>query len=159
MWVVTSTVEGMIPTRLQDTWHVRELPVLIAAARIVDSGKRVSPHELAEVEELELELDDVVIACEALVPTYLHAGRAPRRGGDIRGMLIVTGLTDEGRRATCLWPDGDSAVDQLLDALRQAENLAIDPDDKDALRKAGGQLASVIAEVIAAVVARQAGVS
>lgn len=70
-------------------------------------------------------------------------------------------LTERGRRTTGLWPDGDTAVEQLLNTLRQAENLTVDPHDKFAQRKAGGQLAtvcrSVIAEVIAAVVTRQAG--
>lgn len=67
----------------------------------------------------------------------------------------------DGPPASGLWPNGDTAVEQLLNALRQAEELADDPDDKSALRKAGGQLAlvsrGVLAEVIAAVVTRQAG--
>jgi hypothetical protein len=51
---------------------------------------------------------------------------------------------------------GRATVEQLLRALRQAEDLTDDPDDKSALRKAGGRLATVsrrvIAEAIAAVV-------
>ncbi|MDZ5662362.1 hypothetical protein SFC79_11355 [Nocardioides sp. S-58] len=148
----------MIPTRLRDTWQSRELPVLVAAAQILDLGERVTPHELADAVDLDLDL--VEAACEALVPTYLTAGRSPARMGG-PGQLILIGLTDQGRRATGLWPDGDTAVEQLLDALRQAESLTSDPDDQTALRKAGGQLASVsrgvLAEVIAAVVTRQAG--
>lgn len=159
--VVASTFRRMIPTRLNDTWHSRELPVLIAAARVVDTGEHVTPDELAEVDDLDLGADAIEMACEALVPTYLDAGRAPRRGGETRGMLVITGVTDDGRRATGLWPDGDTAVAQLLSALRQAEDLTDDPDDQTALRKAGGQLAtvsrSVLAEVIAAVITRQAG--
>lgn len=135
--------------------------MLIAAARIVDSGEHVPPDPLAEVDDLDLDIDTIEMACEALVPTYLDAGRSPRRGGETRGMLVMTGVTDEGRRATGLWPDGDTAVEQLLSALRQAEDLADDPDDQTALRKAGGQLTtvsrSVLAEVLAAVIARQAG--
>ena len=84
---------------------------------------------------------------------------AARAGGP--GTLWEIEILECGRRATGLWPNGDTAVEQLLDALRQAEELADDLDDKSALRKAGGQLASVsrgvLAEVIAAVVTRQAG--
>jgi hypothetical protein len=161
LWVVTSTVRDMIPTRLPGTWHSRELPVLVAAARILETGDTVTAHDLYDVEDLDLDLAAIETALEALHPTYVDGGRSPMRGGDVRGMLNLTRLTDHGRRATGLWPDGDTAVDQLLDALRQAAGLTDDPDDKDALRKAGGQLAavsrSVVAEVIAAVIARQAG--
>lgn len=76
-------------------------------------------------------------------------------------IVMVAHLTGRGRRATGLWPNGEDAVEQLIDAMRQAEDLVSDDDDKTALRKAGGQLASVsrgvLAEVIAAVVTRQAG--
>lgn len=151
----------MIPTRLPSTWHTRELPVLIAAARVLETGDTATADGLLEVEDLELDLDAIEMALEALFPTYVDGGRSPMRGGDVRGTLNLTRLTDDGRRATGLWPDGNTAVDQLLNALRQAERLTSDPDDKDALRKASGQLASVtrsiLAEVIAAVIARQAG--
>lgn len=146
---------------LPDRWSTRDLPVLLAAAKVLDLGASVTPQELAEAEGLGLDADAVEIACEALVPTYITAGRTPGRLGAPKGGLILTGLTERGRRATGLWPDGETAVEQLLDALRQAEDLTDDPDEKTALRKAGGQLAtvsrSVVAEVIAAVVTRQAG--
>jgi hypothetical protein len=88
--------------------------------------------------------------------------RRQRTGSGEIYLAIASGVTERGRRATGLWPDGDTAVEQLLSALRQAEELTDDPDEKTALRKASGQLASVsrtvVAEVIAAVVTRQAGI-
>jgi hypothetical protein len=85
-----------------------------------------------------------------------------RAAGGVVYLATAIRITERGRRATGLWPDGDTAVEQLLTALRQAEDLTDDPDDKTALRKAGSQLATVsrgvIAEVIAAVVTRQAGI-
>ena len=107
-----------------------------------------------------MDRDDVGRAFDSLIPSYFD-GKVHRAAGGVVYVATAKRLTERGRRATGLWPDGDTAVDQLLSAIRQAEDLTDDPDDKSALRKAGGQPAtvsrSVIAEVIAAVVTRQAG--
>lgn len=145
---------------LPDRWQTRDFPVLRAAAACLESQDLppVRADQLAE--QTGFTEDDVIRACQALHPTYI----AGKPLGTMAGVMdfFVTGLTDAGRRATGLWPKGDDAVAQLLDALRLAEDFTDDPDDKSALRKAGGQLASVsrdvLAEVIAAVVTRQAGI-
>lgn len=144
---------------LPDRWHSRDFPVLLAAARYLDSDQ-LPPASAADLaSETGLDAHDVIRACQALYPGFI-AGRPIESMGGVDD-FFVTALTERGRRAVGLWPDGEDAVQQLLDALRQAEELTDDPDDKSALRKAGGQLASVsrgvVAEVIAAVIARQSG--
>lgn len=146
---------------LRDRWADRDLPVLRAVAPILDEGGIVD----ADDEEL---LGKVGLTQEVVAQSFVALGQAEYLdvnvtrflGGDVAA--VASGLLERGRRAVGIWPDGDDAVEQLLSALRQAEELTDDPDDKTALRKAGGQLAtvsrSVVAEVIAAVVTRQAGI-
>jgi hypothetical protein len=145
--------------RLSDEWHSRDLPVLVETAHRLKTTPSVTSGQIAPA--VDLEADETARAFDALIGTYL-VGKVQRTGNGEIYVAIASGVTERGRRATGLWPDGDTAVEQLLSALRQAEELTDDLDDKSALRKASGQLAtvsrSVIAEVIAAVVTRQAGV-
>lgn len=157
----------MTDGNLPDVWTTRDLPVLREFARRIE----------ADVEEVDTSIEAVSTGTGFDERTVRRARSALVEGGYLRerqvemhsmdgtrtvypwGSWLV--LTERGRRTVGLWPDGDAAVAQLLSALRQAEDLTQDPDDKTALRKAGGQLASVsrsvVAEVIAAVVTRQAG--
>jgi hypothetical protein len=72
----------------------------------------------------------------------------------------VSELTERGRRAVGLWPSGESA-DALVEALRQAEELTDDPEERTLIRRAAGAIGSVsreiMVDVVAAVVARQSG--
>ncbi len=143
---------------LSDQWHSRDLPVLVETADRLKTSPTVTSGQIAPA--IGIDADQAARAFDALIGTYL-VGKVQRAGNGEIYVAIATGVTERGRRTTGLWPDGDSAVEQLLSALRQAEELTDDPDDKSALRKASGQLASVsrsvVAEVIAAVVMRQAG--
>jgi hypothetical protein len=134
------------------------LPVLVETAHRLRTTHTVTSGQVAPA--VDLEADEVARAFEALIGPYL-VGKVHRSGNGEIYLAIATGVTERGRRSTGLWPDGDTAVEQLLSALRQAEELTDDPDEKSALRKASRQLAtvsrSVVAEVIAAVVTRQAG--
>jgi hypothetical protein len=154
------TVPPMSQEMLPERWNSRDLPVLRAAAAHLESEEHPPVRVSDLCERTGLDEDAVIRACQALHPTYISGKPLATMGGVTD--FFVTGLTDAGRRATGLWPNGDDAVAQFLDALRQAEDLVEDPEDKTALRKAGGQLAtvsrSVVAEVIAAVVTRQAGI-
>lgn len=145
--------------RLADTWNSREFPVLLEVARQLEGGTLSDHGSVARA--LGMDADEVGRAFDALIPSFLD-GSVQRAAGGVIYSAMAKRLTERGRRATGLWPDGDTAVEQLLSALRQAEELTDDPDDKSALRKAAGQLAtvslSVIAEVIAAVVTRQTGI-
>lgn len=146
---------------LPDRWTTRDLPVLRAAAPILDEGGIVDSEDAEFLEEVGMPQEVVAQALVALGQAeYLDVGVTQFLSGDVSA--VASGLLERGRRAVGIWPDGEAAVEQLLSALRQAEELTADVDDKTALRKASGQLASVsrsvVAEVIAAVVTRQAGI-
>lgn len=153
----------MSPEQISDRWHTRDKHVLVEFARRIDGGETsVDSREVAA----ELDLDEAECARVAVALAddgYLTiAGKPISAWGSGPVIVLVADLTGKGRRNTGIWPNEDTAVEQLLSALSKAELLADDPDDKTALRKAGGQLAtvsrSVLAEVIAAVVTRQAGI-
>jgi hypothetical protein len=161
--VLAGTVPPMTTDEtLADRWTSRDKPVLMEFARRIDDGETaVDSRQVAA----HLDLDEAECARVAVALAddgYLKiAGKPITAWGSGPVIVLVADLTGKGRRATGIWPDSDDAVERLLQALRQAEDLADDPDDKTALQKAGGQLASVsrnvLAEVIAAVVTRQAG--
>ena len=153
------TVLSVSQEPLPDRWRSRDLPILLETARQADRGDEPDLTAMAAVAGCEPR--DVERSLAALADAgYLHAVRGPDTLAG-PGTIWELEILERGRRATGLWPNGDDAVAQLLDALRQAEDLVDDPEEKTALRKAGGQLATVsrnvIAEVIAAVVTRQAG--
>ncbi|WP_116951622.1 hypothetical protein [Jiangella endophytica] len=71
--------------------------------------------------------------------------------------VLLTGLTERGRRAVGVWPSGEN-VDALVEALQQAAEATSDPEEKSALRRAAGAVLgvskNVMTEVVAAVIAR-----
>jgi hypothetical protein len=75
--------------------------------------------------------------------------------------FMVGGLTERGRRASGLWPGGES-VEALIDALRQAEEAADDPEEMRIIRRAAGAIGMVsrdiMVDVVAAVVTKQSGI-
>lgn len=106
----------------------------------------------------ELEDDEVIAALKGLLHGYIVGKPMETMGGTID--FFVTDLTERGRRSVGLWPSGESA-DALVDALRQAEELTEDPDEKTMIRRAAGAIGSVsrdiMVDVVAAVVSRQSG--
>lgn len=160
MSVFPRTVPIMKPIEpLPDRWSSRDLSVLMATARALDSGEHhVEPEAVAD--EVGLMTSEVGAAYDALVGAYLSAGRTPGTMGYPKGSWVATGLTERGRRAVGLWPSGEG-VDALIDALRKAEETAEAADDRSALRRAwssiGGVSREVMVDVLGAVVARQSG--
>lgn len=130
---------------LNDRWYSRDFPILLAAAKAADSGEELLVDPLCE--QLNVRYRDVLAAMDALRDSgyfvNIHFSH------DMGGTFSHIRLTEKARRAVGLWPNGDTAAEALLDALRQAEDLAEDPDDRSALRKAAGQLGSVSRSVIA----------
>jgi len=157
--VVCSTVGRMTDHQpLPDRWSSRDFRVLLAAARRLDGGEthlQVRPL----VSDTGLDEGEIIAALQALLDVYIVG----KPLGSLQGTIdfLVTGLTERGRRAGGLWPSGESA-DALIDALRHAEELTDDPEEKSLLRRAGGAVGSVsrdiMVDVVAAVVARQSGV-
>lgn len=114
---------------MPDNWAPRDLPVLIAAAEHLDRnpGSPTEPRELAR-NLPDLDRDEVARALHALSPTYLTTAGERAVGGEDVPDLIVTGLTDEGRRAAGLWPKRANITASLIAAL---ETAAEDVEDED----------------------------
>jgi hypothetical protein len=91
------------PARLE-LEHVRLELGGQCSVRLFPTTANLSPgcpsRRLAQAEGLNVDVYLVEVAREALVPTYLTAARTPARAG--RSELVLTGLTDAGRRATGL---------------------------------------------------------
>jgi hypothetical protein len=147
---------------LPDRWQTRDFPVLVEAARAIDAGDRVDVTEISAA--LELEETEAKRALGALK----QAGYLEDRPVGVVGEVGVvgawgswTGLTERGRRAVGIWPSGQAA-DSLVDALRQAEDMVTDPEEKTLLRRAAGAMGSVsrevLTDVMAAVIKSQAGI-
>ena len=144
--------------RLSDTWHPRELPVLVAIAEAKEAGDYgIRARHLAS--SMGMDFDQVILAVEALTPTYVSAKPLDAWGG--RMDWGIQGLTEAGRRAVGLWPD-DRPVLDFIDALNRAAEATSDPEEKTLLRRAAGQLGMVsrdiLIDITAAVMAKHAGV-
>ncbi len=146
--------------KLNERWHSRDLPVLVEAARQLDSGQtHVDGGRVARA--LDLDSAQVNAALDALIPTYLQ-GRTHRAGNGEIYMVLINRLTDRGRRAVGLWPDEDNDADALIQLLEQAASQTDDEEDQSALRRAGRALrgvpAAVLADVTAALIRQQTGI-
>lgn len=143
--------------RLPDRWAERDFPLLLAAARHLDAGAHVIQISTL-TGELDIELSDALRSARALLGTYLTGKTVDSMAGPRDA--IITDLTERGRRATGLWPSGESA-DALVEALRQAEEATDDLEEKNNLRRAAGAVMGVgrdvMTDVIAAVISKQMG--
>ncbi len=100
---------------LPDTWFTRDLPVLRAIARLVDTPAHGgSPYLLgAVVPASGLPKAEVAVAAKALAaagyiePLTNHAGEIVR----------VTAISAEARRLAGLWPTPQGEWDRLLEQL------------------------------------------
>lgn len=149
----------MVDAGLPDRWSSRDYPVLVATARVLDSGEMpASVSDVAAQLDATLDYDEIIAALKGLLHGYIVGKPMDTMGGTID--FFVTDLTERGRRAVGLWPSGEAA-DALVDALRQAESLTDDPEEKTMIRRAAGAIGSVsrdiMVDVVAAVVTRQSG--
>lgn len=110
-----------------DLWATRDLPVLEEVTWRIDQDEDTSPESIADA--IGLEYEDVNRSLRAL----------ERRGlieADhmLAGIVGVNTVAGEAYKLTGLHPDGDNAVSQLIDALRQAADQVDDPEEKSRLR-------------------------
>ncbi|MCT1986753.1 hypothetical protein M3C61_06935 [Dermacoccus abyssi] len=142
---------------LPDRWTERDFPLLMAVARRLDAGEHVVQVS-ALVDELELELPVALRSARTLLGTYVTGRSVDSMSGPLDA--IISDLTERGRRATGLWPSGESA-DALVEALRQAEEATDDPEEKGNLRRAAGAVMGVgrdvMTDVMASVISKQMG--
>lgn len=109
------------PSPLPDTWFTRDLPVLRAIARLVDTPEHGgSPYLLgAVVPASGLPKADVVVAAKALASAG-YVEPLTNHAGDI---VRITAISAEARRLAGLWPTPQGEWDRLLEqATARAEN-------------------------------------
>jgi hypothetical protein len=100
---------------LPDVWFTRDLPVLRAIARLVDSSEHgSSPYLLgAVVPASGLPKAEVIAAAKALAAAgYIEP--LTNHNGDI---VRITAISAEARRLTGLWPTPQGEWDRLIEQL------------------------------------------
>jgi hypothetical protein len=100
---------------LPDVWFTRDLPVLRAIARLVDSSEHGnSPYLLgAVVPASGLPKAEVIAAAQALAAAgYIEP--LTNHNGDI---VRITAISAEARRLAGLWPTPQGEWDRLLEQL------------------------------------------
>lgn len=99
-----------------DVWTTRDLPVLRAAAELIDerAGRATDYRMIAE--RAGLEPDDVARAVVNLDQRYISAKLQRALGGQIV-LASVLAITAQGLEATGRWPTPETAVDRLLASL------------------------------------------
>lgn len=143
--------------RLNDRWHSRDFPILLALARASEDGGRLRFDEVAE--DLSIRYRDVVASIDLLRTNgYVDCRQVHQDGGSA---AVHIRLSERGLRAVGLWPDEDQAAAALIELLTKAADQVDDEDEAGNLRKAGRLLksvpSSVLADVTAALIRQQTG--
>lgn len=103
-----------MPDLLPDSWFTRDLPVLRAVARLVDSPAHGGAPYLGQVVPASgLPRPQVVAAVRGLVDTGYVAALTNVAGDVVR----ITGISGEARRLTGLWPTPQSEWERLGEQL------------------------------------------
>ena len=122
---------------MDDTWTARELPVLNAAAVLLESSYMVTVSDIAE--RTGLEQPDVARALDALHPSHVDF-RKTETGGDPTFWYVLK-VTPEARRAVGQWPTAEGLIDRLAQAFADAAEHEDDAEKHYQLRQAAGLIA------------------
>lgn len=137
---------------LPDLWATRDLPVLIATARLLDeSGGPLMSHQIADAAGVEFR--DAIRGLINLGNGYLEVRDASTMA---ERDCYVTGITAQGLRAAGQWPSADTAVDRFLAALDKQIDNTVEGTPKAsrlrALRENAGSIGrDVLVEVMGGV--------
>lgn len=142
----------------EPTWERVEFPLLLEVSEAERTGGRVRLNGGPAGEPLER-----MLAGQRLIEAGYVTGPKPLRDGGQPIVVVMTGLTERGLRAVGAWPAPDADVGALfLEVLERAAEEAVDDGDRSRLRKVGEQARGLgrdtLANVIAAVIARQTGI-
>ncbi|HTS99950.1 MAG TPA: hypothetical protein VMI33_25380 [Streptosporangiaceae bacterium] len=140
---------------MEDTWGVREMPVLSAAVALLEHSYMVTVSDIAE--RTGLDQADVARSLDAMDPTYVDF-RKTETGGDPTFWYVLK-VTPEARRAVGQWPTADSLIDRLAQAFREAADREEDMGRQYQLRQAAGLLAETVRDVAVQAAARVTGPS
>ena len=148
----------MAQTQAVPTWEMRELVILRAIQRAQEEGADANAAAKAAV-DLSPEVYRETVASLA-DGRYIVATIQRAWGG---GVVVarVERLTPEGRRAVGQWPSETDAAALLVALLEERADAEPDPEKRGRIRQAaaavGGVGRDVVAEVLARLVERQAG--
>ena len=128
---------------MEDTWAVRDVPVLSAVVELLDHSYMVTVSDVAE--KTGLDLAEVSRSLEAMDPTFVDF-RKTETGGDPR-FWYVNRVTPEARQAIGQWPTAEGLVDRLVKAFGDAADHEEDAERHYQLRQAAGLLGETVRDV------------
>jgi hypothetical protein len=134
-----------VPVRqyaVQDTWAIRELPVLNATVSLLEESYMVTVSDIAGRTGLEAPV--VARSLEALDPAYLDF-RKTETGGDPTFWYVLK-VTPQARRAVGQWPTPDSFVTRLAEELSAAAAQEEDTERKGLLSYAARLIGDTLRE-------------
>jgi len=148
----TGSKSGKAET-VEDTWGVRDVPVLNAVVALLEQSYMVTVSDIAG--RTGLDLADVARSLDALDPTYVDF-RKTETGGDPT-FWYVHKVTPEARRAVGQWPTAESLVNRLAEAFAEEAEDEEDIERQYQLRQAATLLAQTVHDVAVRVAAGVVG--
>lgn len=137
---------------MDSTWETRDLPVLNAVVRLLDSGEYVAyVRDIAA--ETGLEPETVVRALDALEGPYVRDFIKLATGGDPNPWRVEK-VTPDARRVVGQWPTAESLVARMAAAFNEAAADETDSERKTRLRQVAAFLAGTGQEVATDVLAK-----
>jgi hypothetical protein len=138
---------------VEDTWAVRDIPVLNAVVALLEQSYMVTVSDIAG--RTGLDLADVARSLDALGPTYVDF-RKTETGGDPT-FWYVHKVTPEARKAVGQWPTAESLIDRLARAFRAEADGEQDFERQYQLRQAAELLSATVHDVAVRVAATITG--
>jgi hypothetical protein len=140
---------------VEDTWTNRDLPVLDATVRLLDTTYFPSLRAIADAAGLDIEA--TTRALEALNGPYVDLSMTIGSSESWH----VNGVTAEARREVGQWPTAESLIARLAEGFSTAADGEPDPEKKSRLRTVAGMLGGagrdIAVDVAAKVVEHQIG--
>ena len=138
---------------MEDTWAVRDVPVLSAVVELLGNSYMVTVSDIAE--RTGLDLAEVARSLDAMDPTFVDF-RKTETGGDPR-FWYVNRVTPEARQAVGQWPTAEGLVDRLVKAFSDAADREEDAERHYQLRQAASLLGETVHDVAVQVAATITG--
>jgi hypothetical protein len=138
---------------VEDTWGVRDVPVLSAVVELLDHSYMVTVSDIGE--RTGLDLAEVARSLDAMDPAFVDF-RKTETGGDPR-FWYVNRVTPEARQAVGQWPTAEGLIDQLVKAFSDAADHEQDAERHYQLRQAAGLLGETVRDVAVRVAATITG--
>lgn len=144
-------------TVITPTWAYRELPILAAALRRLDSGETFPSLEVirAEVGLEVIQMRAGLSALESAQPPYVTVQYTMAGPEHVGG--FVTSVSERTRRLLGSWPSAEDLMERLVAALREEATTETQPERRSRLREAAEVLGGMAREIAVQVLAAQLG--